>query len=587
MARQPIENLQGFGQTSVSSARPIDAFTGAPAIPQETPGSQLANALGAFTGSVARASARNAAQAKNDQEKITAEKMQSYGAEIVAQGEEFGGQDELAAEFPSASTLQKITLAETIGKNRYTQKATERLTSWLAEDSNLLIDGGYNDFKATLLAEFEEETGEHEFLKSGMYQGVNDVFNQYLSNYHSASNLKVKDTWAKEYQATIFHIASNATSPEQMAALIQLEDDKMHPYKKDAAKIRELTVGNLISYDIVSGKTPITKQVMDSLPWLRSKESETQVALAQPKITSALVTRMTNKAATKKRKQEQQFEAGEMFINKIALGFDEDTGEVNPDITFEAKLNELEKRRSELLTAKPEDAEVANNLIDVIDNTIDSLGIDKVVSSERVETLENDLVVDASIGEINNLSEMQKAIREAKGLTVEDKGKLQAKAADLLNGSKLLTDSYLNKAYNDRTSSLDSMLSGRQASLSNFSFIKSSGGIDLESYFKDTFFKRAKSMVMAELKMNGEAPGDVLLQTKYREDGDGGIFGIALKEAREAFAFALENKKMMEEENKPQTNNQESGQFGEGQTATNAAGQKIIFEEGEWKLLPQ
>jgi hypothetical protein len=48
MARQPIENLQGFGQTSVSSARPIDAFTGAPAIPQETPGSQLANALGVF-----------------------------------------------------------------------------------------------------------------------------------------------------------------------------------------------------------------------------------------------------------------------------------------------------------------------------------------------------------------------------------------------------------------------------------------------------------------------------------------------------------------------------------------------------------
>ena len=194
---------------------------------------------------------------------------------------------------------------------------------------------------------------------------------------------------------------------------------------------------------------------------------------------------------------------------------------------------------------------------------------------------------------------MQKAIRGTKGLSNPDREILAGKASQLLQGSKLITDSYLNTAFKARTADLDGLFTGLGAKLDNLAFTRKSGGITLEDYFADTFKKRAKANILLYMKMTGEAPSDVVLQTNYKADGDNGILGVALAEAREAFAFAIENKKMMDELTpKPEPVKTEepgiidtivnavTGGESEGVTATHPeTGEKLILENGEWKLL--
>ena len=69
MARQPIEKLQGYGQTSSPSAAPIDSYTGAPQVARETPATQLAQALGTMSSAVAKAGARAEAEKQELSEK--------------------------------------------------------------------------------------------------------------------------------------------------------------------------------------------------------------------------------------------------------------------------------------------------------------------------------------------------------------------------------------------------------------------------------------------------------------------------------------------------------------------------------------
>ena len=74
MARKPIQNLQGFGQTSASAATPVDAFTGAPAIPRVTPASQLADSLGLLSKGFAQAVAKQ----KQEKEVLDTKKATAY-----------------------------------------------------------------------------------------------------------------------------------------------------------------------------------------------------------------------------------------------------------------------------------------------------------------------------------------------------------------------------------------------------------------------------------------------------------------------------------------------------------------------------
>ena len=549
MARQPTEKLQGYGQTSAPSAAPIDSYTGAPQVARTTPATQLAQALGTMSSSVAKAGAR-AEAAEKDAEN---ERAGAYAEAVTIEDKEFGV-DNLASLHPSLSAKQRMQLAETTSYNMYTTLARKRYAEFVSNEANLLNPESFQQFQTDLLAEFDGQTVGRDFVNAGARRAANELFRANTGDFISESDKAVKAHWGKQYKASMFHIFDNAKNADGTinmdiaTAAFGVLDNQVNPYKKNVEKLREITITNLLSYDIDNPNKPITEDFIEAVPWLDSKITQAQLKLGKPKVLESLVTNIRNKKALKEKQEKEQFETGEMLINQAALGYSEETGEIDPDATYESKLQNLQSMRSQFLKAKPENVKVANDLIEVVDKAIDGLGIDAGISSERLATAENDLMVDASLREINSLEEMQKAIRNLEGLTPKDKGKLQAKAAELLNGSKLLKDSSLNSAFTARTASIESMFKNNtEMSLSDMKFIKTSGGVDIQSYFEDTFKKVAKRMIQAHLKQKDESPNDTLLQTSYLEENDGGIYGIALKEAREVFAYALEHKKMMDE----------------------------------------
>ena len=505
MARQPIANLQGYCETSQSAARPIDAYTGAPAIPQETPGSQLANALGVMGNAVGRAGARNAAKAKAEQEKITAKKMNAYGQEIVAQGKEFGGQDELAAEFPSASTLQKITLAETIGKNRYRAKATERLGEWLNNESNLLTDGGYDALKADLFKEFSTETAGQEFVAAGMTAALNEVFANNLTNYTSAADAKVKDVWNTEHQASIFHIADNATSVEQIAGLIQLEDEKTHPYKKDPAKMREITVGHLIAYDLQSDKAPITEQVMALKPWMRSNESVAQLKNAKPKIVAAKMQKLRAKVFFKDQEDKRVLDDAQAKLNELAE---------NNDI---AGIQAVQGKAAGV-TGK--DAAVSNAIYKAAEIAEASAKVAPDVSASNYTSYNANLTLRATKGGAGTLEEELAAIQSRTDITPTDKATLLREAPTLMQGHKIIASEEHTSAFTNRFRSiLAAYETNPQLMVKSFALAKQ--GLSAESISRDTWDNETSRLIQLHIENNDTVPN---FNDLY---GDEGIYAKA------------------------------------------------------------
>jgi len=171
MARQPIENLQGYGQTSQSASRPVDTYTGAPAIPQETPGSQLANALGAFSGSVARASARNAAK-KEQEEKQLAELKARIFAE---QSQDYVGQVQLGKAEPALSVVAQASIAEEASRSK-SYRATVSLLQNILSDDDIVgnkeeVDSLIAEHRASLVAATEGKP----FVGAGVIKGFDNA----------------------------------------------------------------------------------------------------------------------------------------------------------------------------------------------------------------------------------------------------------------------------------------------------------------------------------------------------------------------------------------------------------------------------
>ena len=85
--RRPIGNLPGQGETSISAARPIDAFAAPPPLPKVTAADQLANAFGNLGKAGAKASAQAEAKREREQIALDTQKAQGHASRMVAESE--------------------------------------------------------------------------------------------------------------------------------------------------------------------------------------------------------------------------------------------------------------------------------------------------------------------------------------------------------------------------------------------------------------------------------------------------------------------------------------------------------------------
>lgn len=436
MARQPIQNLQGYGQTSTPSATPVDAYSGAPAIPQVSKGAQLAEALGTMSGNVNRAARESAANKQNELKK----RMAAYGQEILAQNKEFGGQEELAAEFPSASAQLKMEMAQSIATNRYRDKTEARLTEWLANDANLLSDGGYDLFKQELLNEFGEETEGLDFVTAGMQQGVNQVFSNKITAYVAAADAKTKEVWEEDTVANIRYILKNSTSSEQAAVLIQkLDETKINPYKDEPEYLRQLIVGTLIEHDMVSDSPPMTEDIMNSInskgaKWLSSKRTLAQYEDSKGDIVAARFQNLRNKASIKQLEQQQTLDDAQSRLNTYA--------EANDIAAIRQVL-----AKSAGVTG--EGAATANAIYKMAEVALASAEVDVEESQAFAASYESDLVVRAVKGELTRKVALAE-IASSTQIRPSDKQAIRNKLDGIMAGSNLIAAAKHTTEYNNR-----------------------------------------------------------------------------------------------------------------------------------------
>ena len=550
MARQPIQDLLGFDEVSQPSASPVDAYSGAPAKPIDAAG-QLADALGIAASYGLKGAAQ--AEAKRDKERMVQSNVDAQNFHDAFDKTKGNlTYEAIRKEYPHADP---VVLSNIIQGGTQNHEQTVALNHFHdLDDSVKYNDADMETQVNSLIVQAQEKYKDQPFALAGAIQGIKAARNSTRDEFARGG----RDWAIKQHKAVtkgeIKHLFNNVdlNDSKQLATVVTAFEDMNLRHRGDDAvrgsspldptQDKAFYVQTLLEIEENRPGSNASK-LIDHVKFLQGGNTPTQVADKAADILESRVSFHKDQEYFKELKAKEAFDLGEMEVNKLVLA--EEDADGNP-ISDEQKLTKLREMKK-TYSRSTKELGIANDLMDVVDNAIEGLKVESVISQDILELTEEELVVDASLGEITSLAAMQKAIRETKGLSNPHREILAGKASQLLQGSKLITDAYLKKAFDNRTTNLDGLFSGPQASLDNFQFTKISGGISLEDYFSDIFKKRAKANILLYMKMTGEAPSDVTLQTKYKADGDNGILGVALAEAREAFAFAIENKKMMDE----------------------------------------
>ncbi len=276
MARQPIANLQGYGETSQSAARPIDAYTGAPAIPQETPGSQLANALGVMGNAVAKAGARNAAKKKHDEEEIA--KMIARGKAEQSSG--YVGQVQVGEGNPALSFLNQASIAETASQNKG-YNSTHTLFQQILADDDLV---GNKEETERLVAEhraaIEQATPpDMPFARVGALRGFDNavkansaaILNRQGVLLRAAGAKAITDSTVEVLGATDW---ASPTAAQNNFKLIQAKDDE---YDATFPNGKPERVGHWQSGIIEYAEATLDTRPLELLKqgWLKEKGNKT------------------------------------------------------------------------------------------------------------------------------------------------------------------------------------------------------------------------------------------------------------------------------------------------------------------------
>lgn len=551
MARQQLQDLLGFREVSTPSATPVDTFTGAPAMPRVNAAGQLADALGIAARYGQKGVAEMEAMQKREQSAITSANVQASFSK--AQGGK--NYETLRQEFPHADPAILTGIIETGTKNFEETSALNTLY-------DLPDNVKYNDAELAtvingLIITADKTYVDNPVQRAGAIQGIRaaeaSVKNEFARGGKAWARKKHQSVTKTELGNMLVNV--DLDNPEQLSGAINKfnkmnlrhrgDGDVLGTSPLDKELDKELYVATLIDIEQKQPNSKATK-LIDHIKFLQGGKTPQQLFEAQASLLDSRVNYSKDQAYFNDLRNEEAKEAGALEINRIALT---ETDEDGKPIPAEKRIDKLRKMQVSFTTST-KNKDIANELIEDVQNAIDGIKTDQIVSGTILETSISDLMVDASLGEITDLREMQKAIKGIKGLSVAHRQELNEKASELLKGSTLLTDASLNKAFRDRVFNLDGFLEQRQARVANFAFTQVSGGITLEDYFGETFKTIAKREIQNYMSEKGEAPTPSVLHTKYKDDKDNGIYGIALAEAREAFAYALENKRMMDSEPK-------------------------------------
>ena len=508
MARQPIQNLQGYGQTSVSSARPIDAFTGAPAIPQETPGSQLADALGAFTGSVARASARNAAQAKAEKAELDKKKAVAHAARFKGEEGEFLDSVKLGETYADLSETVVATVVEDKYKNEYYTATYDKLRG-LDDDVKgdvVALEAMFDD----LVSQSAEATDGMDFVQSGAVMGTRNAINEMRREFSVFRDQKTRDLAKTNTTANVYSILdkydlSTTDGQTSSVTLINALNDKLiatSPFSKREDK--QQIVDSLIEYNKLNPDSNAVG-LIQRVPWLQSKETDAKLAIASPQIAELGIRKLRNDLFVKEQADKQVLDDAQAQLNELAE---------NNDI---AGIQSVQAK-SAGVTGK--DAGVSNAVYKMAEIAEASAKVAPDVSAGNYTSYKAGLTLKATKGDAGSLEEELKAINDLTDITPSDKATLLREAPTLLQGHKIIASEQHTSAFRNR---FGAILTAYQSnpSLMLKTFELAEQGTSAESLARDSWDDETSRLIQLHIENNDTVPS-------YNDlYGDEGIYAKA------------------------------------------------------------
>ena len=439
MARQPIEKLQGLGLTSSPSASPIDTYTGAPSVPQNSSASQLADALGTMSSAVAKAGERKKAE-KQEQDEI---KARGYAASFEAEEGEFLDSVKLGETYADLSTTVVANIVQDKYQNDFYYSTFEELNN-LDDDVKGDVVALEKLFDEKIASVNEATTG-MDFVNAGAVRGTRNAINELRKRFAEFRNEKTRALAKDLTEANVYQILGkyDLNTDDGMVSAVKLVNDlnqkllKSSPFKKGEDK--QQIVDALISYEKLNPQSKATS-LIESIPFLKSELTDAKLAKAAPIIANEAFIEM-----------ELNSKKLQMELKQRKIGL-----EVEIENLFaEGKRQEVRKITTQLI---PEDASDLDKLSATYAKEYARVVLareaaDPDASNIRANELREDIKTASSNGdwsimgftETPNNDQLRELISKDETLTQQDASLLRNNLSDLRKGFSTISEETLSR----------------------------------------------------------------------------------------------------------------------------------------------
>ena len=222
MARQPIQDLQGYGEVSKPSATPVDTYTGTVAAPKQSSAMQLADALGSVANQGAKIVAQRKAEAKQEELEMAFKRASIYAQNFQPTKDNPSlDTNELHEKYPALKFSVLATIIEDKNTQAY-ETATRKKLNSLPKEVRLdpeKLQQAYNG----LIIQASKETEGQDFVNSGALSGVNKAYRAVQNEWASQTQLFAEGEHKNNFEGNVYNIfdGKDLSTPEGMQAAIE------------------------------------------------------------------------------------------------------------------------------------------------------------------------------------------------------------------------------------------------------------------------------------------------------------------------------------------------------------------------------
>jgi len=457
--RRPIGNLPGQGETSISAARPIDAFAAPPPLPKVTAADQLANAFANLGKAGAKASAQAEAKRERERLDLLAETARDHAVRMAAENENgIITSVQLGEHYADLSDAIIARIVREENNNSFYNMAKEKL-SGLSDDIIMnkgALEGIYNKLEEEAIkSTTNKETGEiYQFAQGGALRGIRRAIQEKSGQHASRRDAIVRKRAETVTTGQVTTLLDSAytdgiaqTGEINMTAIIEgiaAIDKEVSPF--DNVTRKGIIVDAILAWDKNNpDKAPLTDAIMDKVPFLKGSVTEAKVANARGAIASARMTHLRNEAFLASEAEKEQFNTNVANVNAITEG----------DLSVADQIKKLDELQRDMAIAATKEGanaseiKIANDTWTYIETMKRSLEVPADESSANRIKVRTTILSGATSGTLT-VDQAIAQVRARDDISPSDKATLINEIPQLIQGGGIIATETHNTAYRQR-----------------------------------------------------------------------------------------------------------------------------------------